>query len=144
MTELAKQLEQWDTIEKNHLQPNRPVWPFKKPDRIWHMTTDCRAFNESAPSPFNSPCSQQSRYEHGLLQAGMLATKDTVFMIPIQQQEKPQFAFTWSKRQNTFYHSPQGFKHGPTFSQAMLAKEIESIILPPEVTIGRYDNEKAF
>lgn len=56
MTELVKQLEQRGTIEKTHPSYNSPVWPFKKPDRIWHMTIDYRAFNKAtglltAPGP---------------------------------------------------------------------------------------------
>lgn len=47
MTELVKQLEQWGAIEKIHPPYNSPVWPFKKPDKIWHMTIDCRALNKA-------------------------------------------------------------------------------------------------
>lgn len=59
----------------------------------------------------------------------------------MQEQAKPQFAFTWGGRQYIFYHLPQAFKHGPTFAHATLAKQLASIILPHELTILHYTDD---
>lgn len=142
MTELIKQSEQRATIEKTHSPYNSPVWPFKKPDRIWHMTIDYMALNK-ATGPLTalvpSTVGMNMLFSH--MWVGVLAMKGMVFMIPTQKQDKAQFAFTWGGRQYTFYCLPQVFKHSPTIAHAMLAEQLESVILPPEVTILQYTDD---
>lgn len=40
--------------EKTHPPHNIPVWPFKKPERRWHMPIDCSALNK-ATGPLTAP-----------------------------------------------------------------------------------------
>ncbi|KFM05996.1 hypothetical protein AS27_14372, partial [Aptenodytes forsteri] len=64
--------------------------------------------------------------------------KDMFFMIPISEADRERFAFTWQGLQYTFTHLPQGFKHSPTVAHATLAKELETLKLPQEVTVVQY------
>jgi len=88
VTELVKQLEQWSTIEKAHPPYNSPVWPFKKTDRIWHVTIDCRALNK-ATGPLSAPvpstvdmdmlsCGWERGHGYGLYDPNARARQTTV------------------------------------------------------------------
>lgn len=59
-------------------------------------------------------------------------------MIPISETDRERFAFTWQGLQYTFTHLPQVFKHSPTVAHATLAKELETLKLPQEVTVVQY------
>lgn len=103
------------------------------------MTIDYRAFNKAtglltAPGP--------STVHTNMLFCGWECQLQKVWSTKgMQEQAKPQFAFTWGGRQYIFYHLPQAFKHGPTFAHATLAKQLASIILPHELTILHYTDD---
>lgn len=63
-----------------------------------------------------------------------LDVKDMVFMIPLREEDKSQFAFTWEGTQYTFNQLPQGYKHSPTIAHNALAKFLNAV----EVLSGVY------
>lgn len=46
-------------------------------------------------------------------------------MIPLRQESKPQFAFTWEGAQ-----LPRGYRHSPTVAHGALAKLLNAVEVP--------------
>ncbi|KFQ24084.1 hypothetical protein N332_13839, partial [Mesitornis unicolor] len=67
-----------------------------------------------------------------------LDIKDMFFMIPLQDNDKDQFAFTWKGTQYTFSRLPQGYKHSPTIAQNALATVLLELPDLPGVTVYQY------
>ncbi|KFQ72784.1 hypothetical protein N337_12844, partial [Phoenicopterus ruber ruber] len=53
--------------------------------------------------------------------------KDMFSMIPLREEDKFQFAFTWERTQHTFNRLPQGYKHSPTIARNALAALLDSV-----------------
>jgi len=60
------------------------------------------------------------------------------FMVPLQEHDKAQFAFTWKGIQYTFNRLPQRYKHSPTIAHNALAKTLTGIPIPSDVTVYQY------
>lgn len=60
-----------------------------------------------------------------------LDVKDTFFMVPLQEEDKEKFAFTWEGIQYTFNRLPQVYKHSSTTVHAVLAELLQT--KPPSV-----------
>ncbi|NWI62347.1 TF29 protein, partial [Todus mexicanus] len=67
-----------------------------------------------------------------------LDIKDMFFMIPLQEHDKSQFAFTWKGVQYTFNRLPQGYKHSPTIAHNALAKVLAEVSSSPDVMVYQY------
>ncbi|NXJ11777.1 POLY protein, partial [Odontophorus gujanensis] len=67
-----------------------------------------------------------------------LDVKDMFFMIPLREQDKAQFAFTWRGNQFSFNRLPQGYKHSPTIAHNALAKVLTKIHISPDVKVYQY------
>ncbi|KFV44251.1 hypothetical protein N341_11433, partial [Tyto alba] len=67
-----------------------------------------------------------------------LDVKDMDFMIPLRNEDKPQFAFTWEGIEYTFNRLPQGYKHSPTIAHNALAKLLNTVEVPLGVHIYQY------
>ena len=67
-----------------------------------------------------------------------LDIKEMFFMIPLQEQDKDQFAFTWKGIQHTINRLPQGYKHSPTIAHNALMKILADIPHLPSVTVYQY------
>lgn len=61
------------------------------------------------------------------------------FMIPAPEAGRMRFAFIWQGIQYAFSHLSQGLNHSLTIRVAhtMLAKELEMLTFPQEVTVGQ-------
>ena len=59
-------------------------------------------------------------------------------MVPLQEHDKAQFAFTWKGIQYTFNRLPQRYKHSPTIAHNALAKTLTGIPIPSDVTVYQY------
>ena len=70
-----------------------------------------------------------------------LDIKDMFVMIPLREQDKDQFAFTWKGIQYTFNRLPQGYKHSPTIAHNALVKILADISRSPSVTAYQYIDE---
>ncbi|NXH46543.1 TF29 protein, partial [Dicaeum eximium] len=68
----------------------------------------------------------------------VLDIKDMFFMVPIQEEDKPKFAFTWEGTQYTFNCLPQGYKHLPTIVHNALAEVLQQIKIQEGVKIYQY------
>ena len=68
----------------------------------------------------------------------VLDIKDMFFMVPLQEQDKPHFAFTWERVQYTFNRLPQGYKHSPTIAHGALAELLQQVSIPPEAPLYQY------
>ncbi|NXX72937.1 POL3 protein, partial [Spizella passerina] len=67
-----------------------------------------------------------------------LDIRDMFFMIPLREEDKPQFAFTWQGIQYTFNRLPQGYKHSPTIAHNALAALLDTIKVPEGIVIYQY------
>lgn len=67
-----------------------------------------------------------------------LDVKDMFFVIPLLEQDKMQFAFTWRGIQYSFNRLPQGYKHSPTIAHNALAKVLAEIPVPSDSTVYQY------
>ncbi|GAB0203336.1 hypothetical protein GRJ2_002799200 [Grus japonensis] len=70
-----------------------------------------------------------------------LDVKDMFFMIPLREEDKPQFAFTWEGVQYTFNRLPQGYKHSPTIAHNALAKLLDTVEVPSDIRIYQYRDD---
>ena len=59
-------------------------------------------------------------------------------MVPLREEDKPQFTFTWEGTQYTFNRLPQGYKHSPTIAHNALAKLLDAVEVPSGVYIYQY------
>lgn len=59
-------------------------------------------------------------------------------MVPLQEQDKPYFAFTWEGVRYTFNRLPQGYKHSPTIAHGALAELLPQVSIPPEPHLYQY------
>ncbi|NXC37602.1 TF28 protein, partial [Penelope pileata] len=64
--------------------------------------------------------------------------KDMFFMVPLQEGNQDQFAFTWEGQQYTFSHLTQGYKHSLTLAHHALAQELKQVPLEGGVKIYQY------
>ena len=67
--------------------------------------------------------------------------KNMFFTMPIQEEDRDCFAFTWEGQQCTFTRLPQGYKHSPTLAHHALAQELEKIPPPDNVAEYQYIND---
>ncbi|KFO91729.1 hypothetical protein N320_00818, partial [Buceros rhinoceros silvestris] len=67
-----------------------------------------------------------------------LDVKDMFFMIPLREEDEPQFAFTWEGIQYTFNRLPQGYKHSHTIAHNALATLLDTVKVPTGVCIYQY------
>ena len=51
-----------------------------------------------------------------------LDVKDRFFVVPLEDEDKENFASAWEGIQHTFNRLPQGYKHSPTIAHAVLAE----------------------
>ncbi|KFV91716.1 hypothetical protein N327_02237, partial [Fulmarus glacialis] len=68
----------------------------------------------------------------------VLDVRDMFFMVPLQEEDKEKFAFTWKGIQYTFNRLPQGYKHSPMIAHAALAQLLQTISLPQGVKLYQY------
>ncbi|KFM05013.1 hypothetical protein AS27_15658, partial [Aptenodytes forsteri] len=67
-----------------------------------------------------------------------LDVKDRFFMVPLKEEDKGKFAFTWEGVQYTFNRLPQGYEHSSTIAHAALAELLQAVLLPQEVKLCQY------
>ncbi|GAB0208422.1 pol-like protein ENS-3 [Grus japonensis] len=70
-----------------------------------------------------------------------LDVKDMFFMIPLREEDKPQFAFTWEGVQYTFNRLPHVYKHSPTIAHNALAKLLDTVEVPSDIRIYQYRDD---
>ncbi|GAB0209671.1 pol-like protein ENS-3 [Grus japonensis] len=135
-------LEKRGVITRTHSPYNSPIWPVKKPNGQWRLTIDYRRSNaNTAPLTAAVPniaelVTQIEGASHPWM--ATLDVKDMFFMIPLQERDKAEFAFTWKGIRYTFNRLPQGYKHSPTIAHSALAKVLSEIPSPQGITIYQY------
>ncbi|KGL80367.1 hypothetical protein N309_02278, partial [Tinamus guttatus] len=67
-----------------------------------------------------------------------LDIKDMFFMVPLDNKDKPQFAFKWDGVQYTFNQLPQGYKHSSIIAHNAFAKLLATVKKPPGICIYQY------
>jgi len=137
---VVKDLENRGIITHTHSPYNFPVWPVKKPNGQWRLTIDYRRLNAhtapltAAVLTIAELVTQIQGASHTWM--ATLDVKDMFFMVPLQEHDKAQFAFTWKGIQYTFNRLPQGYKHSLTIAHNALAKTLTGIPIPSDVTIS--------
>ncbi|KAK4810621.1 hypothetical protein QYF61_007358 [Mycteria americana] len=142
ISEVIADLEKRQIISRTHSPYNSPVWPVRKPDGRWRLTVDYRRLNANTapltaavPNIANLTATLQAA-AHPWMAA--LDVKDMFFMVPLKEEDKEKFAFTWEGIQYTFNRLPQGYKHSPTIAHAALAELLQTVSLPQEVKLYQY------
>lgn len=121
---------------------NSPVWPVKKKDRSWRLTVDYWRLNANTGPLIAAVLNIENLTV--TLQASthkwmaVLDIKDMFFMVPIQEEDKLKFAFTWKGTQYTFNYQPQRYKHSPTIAHNALAEFLQQIKIQEGVQIYQY------
>ena len=145
ITELLDDLERRQIISPAHSPYNSPVWPVRKPEGQWRLTMDYGKLNTTAlaltaavPSIASIVTAMQAA-AHAWM--ATLDIKDMFFMVPLREEDKPQFAFTWEGTQYTFNRLPQGYKHSPTIARNALAKLLHTIKVPAGIHIYQYTDD---
>lgn len=67
-----------------------------------------------------------------------LDVKDTFFMMPLREEYKAQFTFTWKGKKYTFNNLSQRYKHSSTISHNALAAFIDTVKVPFVICIYQY------
>ncbi|KAK4807063.1 hypothetical protein QYF61_018404 [Mycteria americana] len=142
ISEVIADLEKRQIISRTHSPYNSPVWPVRKPDGRWRLTVDYRRLNANTapltaavPNIANLTATLQIA-AHPWMAA--LDVKDMFFMVPLKEEDKEKFAFTWEGIQYTFNRLPQGYKHSPMIAHAALAELLQTVSLPQEVKLYQY------
>ncbi|KFP67937.1 hypothetical protein N322_00831, partial [Cariama cristata] len=68
----------------------------------------------------------------------VLDVREMFFMVPLQEEDKEKFTFTWEGIQYSFDRLPQGYKHSPTIVHAVLAELLQTVSLPQDVKLYQY------
>lgn len=107
-----KHLEKRHVKHCTHSAYNSPVWPVHKADGQWCSTIEYRKLNRSTPLWTAAVLSITSVVTAIHVAAhpwvATLDVKDMIFMVPLREEDKPQFAFSWKGTQYTFNQIPQG------------------------------------
>ncbi|KAK4806382.1 hypothetical protein QYF61_016232 [Mycteria americana] len=129
-------------ISRTHSPYNSPVWPVRKPDGRWCLTVDYRRLNANTapltaavPNIANLTATLQAAAQPWM---AALDVKDMFCTVPLKEEDKEKFAFTWEGIQYTFNRLPQGYKHSPTIAHAALAELLQTVSLPQEVKLYHY------
>lgn len=120
------ELEKRGIIKRTHSPYNFLTWPLKKPTMQWRFTVDYRQLNAST-APLTAAVPSIAKIVTMIQGAAhpwtaTLDVKDMFFMIPLPEQHKVRFAFTWKGTQCTFNRLLQGYKYSPTIAHNTLAK----------------------
>ncbi|KAK4810691.1 hypothetical protein QYF61_007491 [Mycteria americana] len=117
------------------------VWPVRKPNGKWRLTIDYRRLN-AGTGPLTAAVpniaelvSTVQEQSHNIL--ATIDVKDMFFMVPLQENDRGRFAFTWDGIQYTFTRLPQGYKHSPTLAHHALAQALAEAP-PPEEGVRTY------
>ncbi|KAK4811127.1 hypothetical protein QYF61_019758 [Mycteria americana] len=142
ISEVIADLEKRQIISRTHSPYNSPVWPVRKPDGRWRLTVDYRRLNANT-APLTAAVPNIANLTATLQIAAppwmtALDVKDMFFMVPLKEEDKEKFAFTWEGIQYTFNRLPQGYKHSPTIAHAALAELLQTVSLPQEVKLYQY------
>lgn len=104
-----------------------------KPNGTSRFTIDYRHLNANTASltaalpNIAEIVTQIQSHNHQWMAA--IDVKDMFFMVPLQEEEKSQFTFTWRGIQYTFNRLPQGYKHSPTIVHMFWLKYWQQYII---------------
>ncbi|KAK4806973.1 hypothetical protein QYF61_027340 [Mycteria americana] len=138
---VIKELQEQGVIIQTHSPYNSPVWPVRKPNGKWRLTVDYRRLNvgtgplTAAVPNIAELVSTIQEQSHNIL--ATIDVKDMFFMVPLQENDRGRFAFTWDGIQYTFTRLPQGYKHSPTLAHHALAQALAEAP-PPEEGVRTY------
>lgn len=114
---------------RTHSAYNSHVWPVKKPDGSWRLTVHYWRLNANTgpltaavPNVTNLTATLQASAHKWM---SVLDIKGMFFIVPVREEDKPKFAFTWEGTQYEFNRLLQGYKHSQTHS--VLAELLQQI-----------------
>ncbi|GAB0207437.1 hypothetical protein GRJ2_003209300 [Grus japonensis] len=126
---LICQLEGQGVISRTRSPFNSPIWPVRKSNGEWRLTVDYCGLNEVTPLMNAAlPDMLELQYDLESKAAKWYATNDRAnafFSIPLAEECRPQFAFTWRGVQYTWNRLPQGWKHSPTICHGLIQAALE-------------------
>ncbi|KAK4816905.1 hypothetical protein QYF61_024915 [Mycteria americana] len=140
--EVINDLEKRQIISCTSSPYNSPFWPVHKPDGQWQLIIDYRKFNSNTP-PLMAAAPNITSVVTAIQAAAhlwmaALDVKGMLFMIPLREEDKSQFAFTWQGTQYTFNWLPQGYKQSPTITHNSLAALLDTVKVPSGVHVYQH------
>lgn len=138
---VMKDLGNCGVVTRMHSPSNSPAWPVCKLDSRWPLPVDYRRLNcntrpLAAAVPSTADLLTPVQAAHHAWMATVDA-EDVFFMIPLQQEDKPQFAFPWEGVQCTLNQLPPGSQHSPAAAHQALAKALGGIKIPGGVSMDQ-------
>lgn len=142
---VVSDLEERGIIARMHSPYNSPVCLVEKLNGQCQLMNDYRQLNANT-TPLTATVPNIAALVTQIQEAShpwmaTLDVKDMFFMIPLQEHDKAQFAFTWKGIQYAFNGLLQGYKHSPTIAHDVLAKVLTEIPTPPGIVIYQYIND---
>lgn len=142
---VVSDLEERGIIARMHSSYNSPVCLLEKLNGQCQLMNDYRQLDANT-TPLTATVPNISALVTQIQEAShpwmaTLDVKNMFFMIPFQEHDKAQFAFTWKGVQYTFNGLLQGCKHSPTIAHNVLAKILTEISTPPGTVIYQYIND---
>ncbi|RMC21977.1 hypothetical protein DUI87_02848 [Hirundo rustica rustica] len=122
-------LESQGMVSKTHSRFNSPIWPVRKSEGEQRLTEDYRALNEvtlplsaAVPDMLELQSKLESKAEKWY---ATIDIANPFFSIPLAEECRPQFAFTWRGVQYTLNRLPQVWKHSPTIRHGLIQAALE-------------------
>ncbi|KAK4828563.1 hypothetical protein QYF61_027532 [Mycteria americana] len=142
----------WHEMEslKTHSPYTSPVWPVRKPDGRWRLTVDYRRLNANTaplaaavPDIANLTATVRAA-AHPWMAA--LDVKDMFIMVPLKEEDKEKFAFTWEEYNIPLKDSHKGIVcFGSYFIKQVtvsLSQEVKLYQYIDDILIGGTSPEK--
>lgn len=136
---VVSDLEERGIITRMHSPYNSPVCLVEKLNGQCQLMSDYRQLNANT-TPLAATVPNISALVTQIQEAShpwmaTLDVKNMFFMIPLQEHDKAQFAFTWKGIQYRFNRLPQGYKRSPSTAHNALAKVLTESPSLPDIVI---------
>uniref|UniRef100_A0A672MX06 ribonuclease H n=1 Tax=Sinocyclocheilus grahami TaxID=75366 RepID=A0A672MX06_SINGR len=122
---------------------NTPILPVTKADKSkWRLVHDLRAVNEVVedwPAEVPNPHTLLTNVPSVANYYTVVDLCSAFFSVPLAEESRPLFAFTYQGKKLTYTRMPQGFKHSPHVYNQILKEELEELRL--DSTLIQYVND---
>lgn len=126
-------LQQAGVLIETSAYCNTPILPVEKVDKSkWRLVHDLRAINEITedwPAEVPNPHTLLTNVPPTATYFTVIDLCSAFFSIPLAEESRHLFAFTYQGKQYTYTRMPQGFKHSPHIFNQILKTDLEELII---------------
>ncbi len=112
---------------------NTPILPVAKADKSkWRLVHDLRAVNEVVedwPAEVPNPHTLLTNVPSAANYFTVIDLCSAFFSVPLAEESRPLFAFTYQGKKLTYTRIPQGFKHSPHVFNQVLKEDLSDLRL---------------